>query len=602
MDQKQKARTTKAKTTNKPPQAKTDNSFSQARENDSSQLKGSLVDRILFLQRAIGNKAVQRLVQANFRFQPIKGQVLQAENGRPQTPEEQLRDELDDVFVDEDACLGYISQLGPAVASVRTDRWMMGRMAAAFNAREMMEAVQRLAMELKWAVYWLEQAGEADNIGNKGYDTLISATTAQQIAELIGWQDVLNVVKANYAGNPLTMFPPLVANNAMLAHVFGTYGYYVDWILEYAGARQFLQFLVNHDPSQMIGALDKSGKWTPFLDKLPKGMGLMPADKTALFTLFNSTKDINRQVKLFEIRFNVKATKAGGTAWESKGLKRTWEMLNILPAADVEGNPNLDYLYRAGSGDTSGESDMSSYVAYWYDVARLGEIDTGTYTDPGDPMHKMKIFDGTIIHEIGHTVDGPEQKYSKTYCKTEPGGGWEWHTATTAVDAMIAASPWPSTKAWTNAVKGKARQACINAATNHSIVEDEANAIDPKGNLWNMIQGQRVAQAIEPAMVDEDPWMYHGAQKKFGTRYYHEGYEDEWYSYLSDRYDAKLSKYQFRDPSDWFAETYTCYYMTVDPSSPKAEDAGKKVPEPIKTWFRENVAKTAPPPGGAKHP
>jgi hypothetical protein len=275
-------------------------------------------------------------------------------------------------------------------------------------------------------------------------------------------------------------------------------------------------------------------------------------------------------------------------------------MLNMLPPSDVEGNPNIEYLYRAGTGDTAGEADLSTYVKYWYDASKLGQKDIGVYTDPKDPMSKMNIFDGTIIHEVGHAVDGPSTKYSKAYCPTTPGGGWVWHTATSAVDAMITASPWPTTKAWTTTVKKNARQAAINAATAHGSVRAAANAIDAKGNLWKMIRNQPVVKAVGPACYKQSPWMNHGTQTRFGKRYYHEGYAGRWYSYLSDRYDAKLSKYQFRDPRDWFAETYTAYYMTVDPANPKSADAGKRVPEPIKGWFTRTVAKTTPPPGAGK--
>ena len=286
----------------------------------------------------------------------------------PQTPLQQLREELDDVFVDEAACLGYIRQLGPAVPTVRNDKTMMSQMAGAFDEDEILQAVQLLSMELKWAVYWINQSGEEDAIGSKGYDTLISGSTAQAIAELIGWSEMMDVVKTNHKGNPLTMFPPLNANNAMLAHVLGSYGSYVDWILDAAGGQQLLRFLVSHDPGQMIAALDKSARWDPFLGKLPKGMGLMPVDKTALLTLFDASKNINQQVGLFEVRFGVQATGPKGIAWEPKGLRRAWEMLTVLPPADVEGNPNLDIIYRAGTGDTAGESDLSTYVKYWYEA------------------------------------------------------------------------------------------------------------------------------------------------------------------------------------------------------------------------------------------
>jgi hypothetical protein len=589
---------------------------------DSARESGGLpASRILLLQQAVGNKAVQRLVRARPALRLALGRVVQADGDTPQTPLQQLREELDDVFVDEAACLGYIRQLGPAVSTVRNDKTMMSQMAGAFDEDEILQAVQLLSMELKWAIYWINQSGEEDAIGSKGYDTLISGSTAQAIAELIGWSEMTDVVKTNYKGNPLTMFPPLNANNAMLAHVLGSYGSYVDWILDASGGQQLLRFLVSHDPGQMIAALDKSARWDPFLGKLPKGMGLMPVDKTALLTLFDASKNINQQVQLFEVRFGVQATGPKGIAWEPKGLRRAWEMLTVLPPSDVEGNPNLDYIYRAGTGSTAGESNLSTYVKYWYNSDKLGQKDVGIYTDPSDPMSRMNIFDLTIIHEVGHAVDGSTGKFSKAYCPTEPGGGWKWLTPETAVDGMILNKYWtfinwdkvsnarpamsPEDKmAELNYRVGQlpnARQAAISAATNHTAVQDEANALDATGKLWRLMRTEAVTKAIEPACSEQSPWMRHDKQVRFGDRYFHEGYPGEWSSYLSARYDAKLSKYQFRDPMDWFAEVYALYYGTVDPANPRSEDAGTKVPEPIKTWFRDNVARTTPPPatGGA---
>mgnify|MGYP005852611763 FL=1 len=328
-----------------------------------------------------------------------------------------------------------------------------------------------------------------------------------------------------------------------------------------------------------------------------------------------------RQTKLFELRFDVETSKGKSIAWDSAGIMRAWQVLSLLPAADVEGNPKLQQFLRMGTGATSGLSDMTDWVQYWYDTANIKQVDTGQYTDPTDPMRGMKLFDTTIIHEVGHAVDGSGLRFSKDYPKTSSGGGWVWHTPESAVDGMIAASPWtivvpksPAPTTWggklrewwrdltEDSVQQKARQACIRAATSHKSVHAEADAMDKTGQLWALIKGQKVVQAIEPAFDNRDPWMNHGAQTKFGDRYYHEGYRGSWYSYLSDRYDAKLSKYQFRDPRDWFAEVYATYYGTVNPDNPKSADAGTKVPEPIRSWFRTNVAAKTPPPGAKKGP
>ncbi len=562
--------------------------------------------------RAQGNRRLQGIIAAAQQSGPpwgtLAGPVVQAQvpppapkaPAGPKTTLDELRDKLNATPVDKAASLALISQLGPDAALARKDDALLAKMAGAFDGKQMMEVVQRLGLDLRFSVYWINRAGKIPEIGNKGLDLLISGASALDVAQLIGWPAMMNVVKANYAGvNPLTVFPTLVGDDTQLAHVFATYGHYVDWILDGAGPQLFLRFLVAHSPKKMIDALVTGNRWAPFLAKLPKGVALMPADKSALYDLAYSTSDFARQEELFDVRFDLQTAKAGYIDWETKGLQRAWQILNILPVPDVEGNPKMKFFLRAAAGETAGESDMSTYVAYWYRANKMKQKDIGAYTNPKDAMYGMNIFDGTIIHEIGHAVDGA-RKLSDAYCKTADGGGWVKQTPATAVDGMVAASPWPTTKAWTAALKGQARQACINAVTNSTSVAAEAHALDPKGGLWKTIRSQRVVRAIPPAQEARAPWMHHEQQFKFADRYYHEGYRGEWHSYLSARYDAKISKYQFRDPTDWFAEVYALYYLTVNPSSPKAEDAGKKVPEPIRTWFRDNVAKTTPPPGAAK--
>lgn len=590
----------------------------QSYKNPISHTSNSLIDQLLSLQQSIGNKAFLPLVNSGQKNVFQAASLVVQRNGA-KTALEQLREELGKAKINEATSLGFINQLGADAPTLANDKVSLGKIAGNFSAAGLLRTLQVLDIDLKWMVYWLNTGGKIADIGNKGLDSIIAPASKGEIYELFGWQGMVDVIKNTFTPNPLTVFPLLAADDAMMQSVLGTYGYYADWILEYSGASGLMQFMLNRGASKFANALDKSGRWNIFLGKFTKGPAMLPADKQGLFTLFDALSEIDKKVQIFEVRFNVAATAAGGIAWEPKGLRRAWQMLNILPASDVEGNPDLQYIYRAGKGETAGESDMADYVKYWYDVARLGEVDYRSYTDPGDPLHKQKIFDGTIIHEIGHAVDGSAEKYSSTYCKTEPGGGWKWETPATMVDAMLAVSPWDAStwKISEHKEMGKfapifqfidlgtiminARQAVINAATNHKSVRLEANAIDPKGQLWRNIQRQKIVKALPPAFESAAPWMAHGRQTKFGDRYYHEGYANWWYSYLSNRYDAKFSKYQFRDPSDWFAETYTTYYITVNPSNPKIENAGKLVPEPIRTWFRENVAKTTPPPGAPAH-
>ena len=52
----------RAKITTKTPEAKRESTVSQTREPEPSQSMDSSIDRILFLQRTLGNQAVQRMI------------------------------------------------------------------------------------------------------------------------------------------------------------------------------------------------------------------------------------------------------------------------------------------------------------------------------------------------------------------------------------------------------------------------------------------------------------------------------------------------------------------------------------------------------------
>ncbi len=79
----------RVKVTTKAPEAKKVNVMSQTRETESSQSMDSPVDRILFLQRTIGNQAVQRM---------MKSGVIQAKLkiGQPNDKYEQEADRVAD--------------------------------------------------------------------------------------------------------------------------------------------------------------------------------------------------------------------------------------------------------------------------------------------------------------------------------------------------------------------------------------------------------------------------------------------------------------------------------------------------------------------------
>ena len=82
----------RVKVTSKTPESKRDESVSRTRKTDSSHSLSSPIDQILFLQRTIGNQAVQRL---------LKSGVIQTrlKIGQPADKYEQEADRVEDEVI-----------------------------------------------------------------------------------------------------------------------------------------------------------------------------------------------------------------------------------------------------------------------------------------------------------------------------------------------------------------------------------------------------------------------------------------------------------------------------------------------------------------------
>ena len=119
----------KAKATTKKPKARSKNSVSEKRQIWSSQLIYSPVDRILFLQRTIGNRAVQRLIksvalQAKLRIGK-SGDIYEQEADRVadavmRMPEPQVQRQPREEEVEElqaKATSGHLSEVTPNLES-----------------------------------------------------------------------------------------------------------------------------------------------------------------------------------------------------------------------------------------------------------------------------------------------------------------------------------------------------------------------------------------------------------------------------------------------------------------------------------------------------
>ncbi len=105
------------------------------------------------------------------------------------------------------------------------------------------------------------------------------------------------------------------------------------------------------------------------------------------------------------------------------------------------------------------------------------------------------------------------------------------------------------------------------------------------GNVWKKVQGHQIVQVVSMSqkLPGQAPWMT--PPPAVGGRIYHDTGYDYWASYLASTRTGKLSRYQFRDKSDFFAELYATYYCTVPAGTlVQGWNAGIHI-----AWFTKNV-------------
>ncbi|HEY0192279.1 MAG TPA: hypothetical protein VGC42_14255 [Kofleriaceae bacterium] len=301
------------------------------------------------------------------------------------------------------------------------------------------------------------------------------------------------------------------------------------------------------------------------------------------------------------LRFHLKVTKTSdstGAAWDKVGLKRCWDVLDLLPAAHVSANADLTSLTRYRSDSIEGWASDQGEAAIGYGPKNHPDTDleVGDFTDAQDPLRGKNIFDATVRHEIGHRVDasvgGP------TYTKSDDGGGWETWDTVAGMAARLVAAAGSKISAWPDAGEKTAIIACLQGVINDrapSEINTRLGALafvakhgsDPaqQAKLAAMTSDDAV-NALRVAFSDQGPWDLPTGGVKLGDRIYQESYAwPQWVSYKQAARAKKFSRYQFRAPGEWFAEAYATYYQ---PSGEKgALMAG--LDDKTKAWFDAHV-------------
>ena len=301
---------------------------------------------------------------------------------------------------------------------------------------------------------------------------------------------------------------------------------------------------------------------------------------------------------------DAKYAPAAGTDFEAPVLDRIWDLLELLPPADVADNKWLDEITRRSNPDAPDPQGVTpdNRIAVGYDPTQMARPETGTFTDPADPMRTTNMFDSTVIHEMGHASDAQYgwTKKGGPFDTNDDLGAWADHAQDT--DALVdrwatdlslsttlpvAAELADAVKALKSAMAGKKTNAedGFKAMATAGGGPAYGTAGDKWQPLWTKISAHTIVQACQMSQSTNNPWRT--APPDINGRTYHDTGYDYWASYkTATRTGGKLSFYQFRDKRDFFAETYATYYLTApaDPGS-LVKTWNNKVYE----WFRDNV-------------
>ena len=350
----------------------------------------------------------------------------------------------------------------------------------------------------------------------------------------------------------------------------------------------------------------------------------------------SSQERINRlseSTKKF-VLFDIYTQKADGTTvktkaqpldWTFSALQKIYATYLTLPAEHLK---LVRCLVHYADNENGGAS-LGEVGVYWvnyvkgHEETREGDPYTSTCTSSkNDTRNGMNKFALTLIHELGHVVDGKHDGYG--YSNSPEFRKWsEWveipkDDPTQIVDYMIESMDGKP-------YDGKLSEKELNLAIDISkaMIKNQAESV----NSWSRGQtfikakvnaNQELSDAEKEALIETFStrdkfnliyhiWMGLGSHTSSSClgcynhsnvmegmkRPFYQGYDyDPWFTFNNARWSNKISAYQYRCPKEEFAETYASYHAS--PTATREVNGqqvpykkGDKTPEGLKTWFEK---------------
>ncbi|MCL2325036.1 MAG: hypothetical protein FWC40_00825 [Proteobacteria bacterium] len=285
----------------------------------------------------------------------------------------------------------------------------------------------------------------------------------------------------------------------------------------------------------------------------------------------------------------------GGNAkdWTIEGVRHVYKCLMLLPPSHVKKVNAIAAQNTDRFGDDKGVLGSATMM---YAGVKLNynsknpeaNVESNNARDEKDAKIGLSLLDTTIVHEIGHLVDG-----YKTYSGADDfreTSGWKEEKDPLELVKSIEASVKQEFSNLSvsnrkfNVKEQEIARKCAglltsskDASTNTMKTNLEAEFTQRKlPHYWSLfgpsstccyvnemipvIEKSKVYQHILRSKASNAPWQ--AGRRDDMERQIHESYDGAWYSFKKEAYEKKISNYQFCNPAEEFAELYAAYHVT----------------------------------------
>lgn len=153
------------------------------------------------------------------------------------------------------------------------------------------------------------------------------------------------------------------------------------------------------------------------------------------------------------------------------------------------------------------------------------------------------LFDFNMLHELAHSIDDA-RSYMAAKGKDPDHGGWIeiGGKVEPIVDAVIKETGFGKT--------AEERQYVLDRILRNPVAPLASFSGD-KARFDKFVAAAQTDNVWDSQALTDDATL--------GTRVYHEGYPNTWFSYLADARKQGITSYQFRAPGEWFSELYAAW-------------------------------------------